>query len=162
MEKRYGICSECATPSKAKRRFGRCPSCYSRARRQGIDMGPRQSKTDYRPLAEQIAARVEIQPDGCWWWTGRIAPSNGYGVMTVGQDQHRIAHRVSYEVNVGPIPDGMQLDHRCHSADATCPAGNDCLHRRCVNPAHLEPVTARTNALRRWARSRGEALEVSA
>jgi len=162
MEKRYGTCAECARPSKAKRRFGRCPSCYQRARRNGVDMGVAQTKTDPRPLIQQIAGRVDVQPNGCWLWTGRVAPTTGYAVIAVGSNPHRIAHRVSYEVHVGPIPEGMQLDHRCHSADATCPGAVACQHRRCVNPEHLEPVTGSTNALRRWARVRGEVLEVSA
>jgi hypothetical protein len=46
-----------------------------------------------------------------------------------------MAHRWSYEYHVGPIPDGLQLDHLCRV-------------RRCVNPWHLEPVTNRVNSQR--------------
>lgn len=45
------------------------------------------------------------------------------------------AHRLVYELLVGPIPDGLQLDHLCRN-------------RGCVRPDHLEPVTRRTNILR--------------
>lgn len=76
---------------------------------------------------------------GCWNWTAASGP-DGYGRFHL--DARRIpgrrpivAHRVSYEHFVGPIPDGLQLDHLCRN-------------RGCVNPAHLEPVTQRENLLR--------------
>lgn len=62
----------------------------------------------------------------CWRWTG--APNaQGYGAISYG-GKRRTAHRVSYEMNVGPIPDGMQIDHACRE-------------RLCVNPDHLRIVT---------------------
>lgn len=72
-------------------------------------------------------------PNGCWVWTGTLL-ANGYGHISVGA-RPRLVHRVSYEMHVGPIPDGLQIDHLCRN-------------RRCVNPAHLEAVTARVNTLR--------------
>lgn len=57
-----------------------------------------------------------------------------------------LAHRVAYEDLVGPIPDDLCLDHTCHTT--ACVLGNNCPHRRCVNPAHLEPVTSEVNARR--------------
>ena len=70
---------------------------------------------------------------GCWTWTGLTQP-NGYGVFYVAKRPLR-AHRVSYELHVGPIPPGLQIDHLCRV-------------RNCVNPDHLEPVTARENSRR--------------
>lgn len=70
-----------------------------------------------------------IQENGCWEWTGGI-DRGGYGKW-----QHGKAHRVVYTKLRGPIPEGMQLDHRCRN-------------RACVNPDHLEPVTNRENILR--------------
>ena len=77
--------------------------------------------------------KVDKQPDGCWFWTGyRI--KRGYGMLTINQRQ-LLAHRVAYEWLVGPIPQGLQLDHLCRVTN-------------CVNPEHLEPVTNAENARR--------------
>ena len=82
-------------------------------------------------------------------WTGPYGTRDGYGKFRPGPGQKIVvAHRWAYEVFVGPIPDGMQIDHKCHSDDQSCPGGPNCGHRRCVNPAHLEPVTASENTLR--------------
>lgn len=92
-------------------------------------------------LAERFETYVERLPDapGCWLWTGALqGPSRrgpgGYGVIGEG---HRtlFAHRVSYEIYRGPIPQGLVIDHLCR------------LHC-CVNPWHLQPVTTRLNILR--------------
>ena len=68
----------------------------------------------------------------CWLW--KRSGSDRYGRMSIG-DHFVSAHRWAYEAFVGPIPEGMQLDHLCRQS-------------RCVNPNHLEPVTPRENLLR--------------
>ena len=73
-------------------------------------------------------------PDGCWLWTGGLG-TGGYGQFKRVQATTDRAHRFAYELLIGPIPPGMQLDHLCRN-------------RRCVNPEHLEPVTGRENKLR--------------
>ncbi len=66
----------------------------------------------------------------CWVWD-RYKNPNGYGQMGVDRKVY-LAHRVSYEHHVGPIPEGLTLDHLCRQRD-------------CINPAHLEPVTQCVN-----------------
>ena len=83
-------------------------------------------------------------PEECWPWTGSL-DSHGYGQVRQG-GVLRLAHRVAYELAVGEIPEGMDIDHRCHVA-GECPGGR-CEHRRCMNPAHMAPVTRRENTLR--------------
>lgn len=82
-------------------------------------------------------AKVEKEGhDGCWVWTGALsaARSNAYGCFRIDGASVR-AHRWAYEHFVGPIPDGLTIDHLCRNT-------------RCVNPAHLEAVTQRENNLR--------------
>lgn len=95
--------------------------------------------TTPRPMADRFWPKVDRRgPDECWPWTGG---QNGYGYgyfnVDVTRTGHRnaAAHRVAYELSVGPIPDGLTLDHLC-------------LNRLCVNPAHLEPVTLAENIRR--------------
>jgi hypothetical protein len=87
-----------------------------------------------RTTAERFWSKVDKQgPDGCWLWL--IGKSTaGYGVFRL-PDRQVLAHRFAYELLVGPIPDGMTLDHLCRV-------------RHCVNPTHLEPATRGENTLR--------------
>jgi hypothetical protein len=88
-------------------------------------------------------AKVE-KTDGCWLWTGPL-DEQGYGRIKWNEQQ--LAHRVSYILAAGPIPEGLAIDHVCHNG-TDCQGGPSCIHRRCVNPAHLEPVTAGENLRR--------------
>lgn len=85
-----------------------------------------------------LAKRVEL-PNGCWGWTGAVFKATGYGVFSAKSDdgvwRPHTAHRAAYEMLVGPVPDGLHIDHLCRN-------------RWCCNPAHLEPVTKRVNDLR--------------
>lgn len=87
---------------------------------------------------ERFLAKIEVQADGCWIWTASL-DTHGYGQFYDGK-KLRKAYRVAYELYVGPVPEGLQLDHLCRV-------------RRCVNPSHLEPVTQAEN-LRRGALAR--------
>lgn len=83
---------------------------------------------------------ITIKEDGCWEWIGYVSPQ-GYGRFTQKQ-----AHCASYELFIGPKPPGYDLDHICHTK--SCVGGMSCLHRRCVNPQHLELVTRKENLAR--------------
>ena len=83
---------------------------------------------------DRFLAKVEPLADGCWRWTGSRIP-NGYGNFRGYESRMVMAHRFAYEEFVGPIPDGLQIDHLCRN-------------KWCVNPEHLEPVTNRENQLR--------------
>lgn len=87
----------------------------------------------YANHAERIRRNVVVDDFGCWIWTGLLTEA-GYGRLSAGQRQWK-AHRLSYETFVGPIPDGLTLDHLCRV-------------RACVNPAHLDPCTLGVNTAR--------------
>lgn len=122
-----GTCSteDCERPIRAR---GLCACCYNRALKKG-ELPPSAGRWPNRTLEERFWGKVE-KTDGCWLWSaGR--DSGGYGSFYLnGRDTK--AHRVSYELLVGPIPSGMDIDHRC-------------FNRGCVNPAHLRAVTRKQN-----------------
>jgi hypothetical protein len=95
---------------------------------------------------EAFRAQVEETPTGCHLWTGRTDYTGYVRVATCGKQP--MAHRLVYELAYGEIPVGMVIDHLCHTRDLACPGGFGCAHRRCLNPEHLEPITARENFLR--------------
>lgn len=72
---------------------------------------------------------------------------DGYGQIDVS-GKTTLVHRVAYEAMVGAIPDGLVVDHVCHNEDLSCAGGSTCIHRRCVNPRHLEVVTDEENKQR--------------
>ena len=80
-----------------------------------------------------LTKRIDASGD-CWEWTG---PTNG----VYGRTWWAFAHRAVWEWLVGPIPEGLEIDHLC-------------LNKMCVNPDHLEPVTSKENKRRNKNRSR--------
>lgn len=99
-----------------------------------------------RPVPVDHFTRYVITDDGCWQWDGPVY-WNGYGHSPISTGD-QLAHRAFYLHHAGPIPVGYDLDHLCHSRSTGCPGGVTCLHRLCVNPDDLEPVTRRVNVLR--------------
>lgn len=89
-----------------------------------------------KPLDLRITEKISIDEDGCWIWTGGINQW-GRGFLTIDK-KHKQAHRVAYEAFVGPIPEGLEIDHLCGVP-------------RCVNPDHLQPVTHLENMRRHYA-----------
>lgn len=93
--------------------------------------------------AEDFMAKVgHGDADDCWPWLGAVDKESGYGQVRRNYRLYR-AHRFSYELHHGPIPDGHVIDHTCHNNSGCTDV--PCAHRRCVNPRHLEAVTQSLN-----------------
>lgn len=141
------VCTEPECGSRRKAR-GLCDRHYKRLWRYGTTASARTSPKRYASVADAFADRTA--PNGtCIQWIG---PTNveGYGRLSHGGQTFQ-AHRVAYESVNGRVPAGMFLDHTCHTdaaARGDCAGGPTCLHRSCVNPDHLEPVTALVNTMR--------------
>lgn len=89
-------------------------------------------------LPRNMRAKIQIdRSSSCWRWTG-AQNSQGYGCVGV-LGKSRLVHRVAYELLVGPIPAGLVIDHVVKRG---------CVHKTCLNPAHLEPVTNLENIRR--------------
>jgi len=88
--------------------------------------------TNRMSLESRFWSKVLIS-DGCWLWTG-ATDNRGYGKIGAGGDRGRTlcAHRVVWELFNGPIPEGLEIDHICHT-------------RRCVRHGHLRLVTRKQN-----------------
>ncbi len=116
------------------------------------DSGPRRSRPPephdtrryelpmrtYSTLPRRFRSKIR-RSGSCWIWQG-AKTSTGYGHLSVGSKPAGTrrfvkAHRFAYEALIAPIPSGFQIDHRCRTL-------------LCVNPAHLEPVSAKENARR--------------
>lgn len=120
----------CGSPAKAR---GWCGTHYMRWHSHGDPNVVIVAKPSAEERAMSMADRVRhlssVNENGCWLWQRRI-DVHGYGRLG-----KRLAHRLSYEAIIGPIPKGLTLDHLCRTP-------------MCVNPDHLEPVTNRENILR--------------
>lgn len=105
-----------------------------------------------RSFEERFWDLVDVRgPDECWPWKGYVN-ARGYAQWATrdleGKPRTLRPTRVAWELTIGyPVPDGLQLDHVCHS-QSDCAEGDRCPHRQCSNPAHLEPVTPLENARR--------------
>ncbi len=111
---------------------GWCEMHYTRWRRHGDPLirlpGGLKPGTHRYPIEQRFWAKVH-KTETCWLWTGSLN-ADGYGNF-----RGRGAHRVAYELVIGPIPEGHTLDHLCRV-------------RHCVRPDHLEPLTLGENVLR--------------
>jgi len=84
-------------------------------------------------VTRRFLAKVDLDPSGCWLWTSALDTA-GYGRFYLN-GRLVAAHGLAYDMFVGPVGEGLELDHLCRV-------------RNCVNPRHLEPVTHRENILR--------------
>jgi hypothetical protein len=135
-----------------------CRTHYHRQWRLGSATATLTRSSPNEPLINRLrAAATFAGPDECWTWNATLR-KDGYGCLSVS-GRKVLAHRLAYRVLVGPIPEGQELDHLCHTRDLACLGGNSCRHRRCVNPAHLEPTTGRINRLRGRSPAAGNAVK---
>lgn len=118
----------CSVDGCGREFYGRglCNLHYARSRRDGVPVMAASSRG--LPL-EQRVLKFFRKSEGCWEWSS--LSSEGYGQIKVN-GRMRPAHVVMYELEVGPIPDAMEVDHQCRQ-------------RSCVRPDHLRVVTNKQN-----------------
>lgn len=130
------VVDPCERPVAAR---GMCLMHYQRWSKYG-DPGEAEARAQgqsvghFEPsFVDKVWARVQVQEGRCWIWTG---PKDRKGYGSISHKGRIIgAHRATWELCVGPIPEGHQIDHLCRNTS-------------CVNPEHLEPVTRSENVLR--------------
>lgn len=117
----------CDSPSRSR---GWCLRHWKRWRRYGDPAGGGPMRIA-DPMT-RLLSRIQKTED-CWLWLGQVN-NKGYGLFSL--DGTKIgAHSASYRLHVGPVPDGLELDHLCRNP-------------LCVRPSHLEPVTHAENQRR--------------
>ena len=120
----------------AYRRGCRCSECreahrvaeMNRRRRNGIQ------PPSLVPIGIRMDMKTEKSDEGCWLWNGSL-DQHGYGMIKAESGRTARAHRVMWELEVGPIPEGMTIDHLC-------------LVKNCVFPGHMEIVSRAENSRR--------------
>lgn len=85
-----------------------------------------------KSFLQRLYEKIKEDENGCWVWQG--AKIGQYGTTSL-RKKKILAHRAMYSLLVGPIPEGLDLDHLCRN-------------RSCINPVHLEPVTRSINLRR--------------
>lgn len=137
-------CQECGTPIRRNSRDGQDQWDAKRYCSYAC-LGRGRARAGRTPLQDSYT----VSESGCWNWTRSTNP-DGYGkVRNPLRRGGTTAHRAVWIQLIGPIPDGMVLDHLCRN-------------RSCVNPAHLDPVTIGENNRRAAASRKKEAANVLA
>lgn len=107
---------------------------HDHQRRRGAPLGPiRQTTSRSATLQERLDARtIKGDEDECWLWDG-AKTDYGHGRMRDPEHERpRLTHVIAYELTYGPVPEGMEVDHKCRVPS-------------CVNPAHLHAVSKQMN-----------------
>lgn len=123
---------DCTRDAKAR---GWCMRHWKRWKATGDPMGTKPvggNRIVYAPFEERFWSKVH-KTETCWIWTGALTGA-GYGNLKA-DGRWWCAHHISYILSVGPVPEGLELDHLCFNPP-------------CVNPDHLEPVTHLVNVQR--------------
>lgn len=107
---------------------------YCKTHREALRRNPDTSRLGYIPKNDQerLMAKVE-KVDGHWMWTGATGGDGRYGSFYY-KGKVRRSHRAAYEMFIGPIPDGLVIDHKCRVT-------------LCCNPEHLQVVTQHENIM---------------
>lgn len=111
-----------------------CSLHYGRLIKHGV-ITPWETKNKfrkYKTIEETFFAHIEKNDDGCWYWTGSINTKMPYGKLWF-KNKCYAAHRISYEIHKGKIPEGMVVMHTV------------CDRPSCVNPSHLKIGTTTEN-----------------
>jgi hypothetical protein len=118
---------------------GFCQKHYARFKKYGAHVDNNRS---HAPATDRFWRYVN-KTDGCWLWTGGSRSKKGYGQIGGGGKgaKHILAHRLSYEIHKGQIPEGMVVMHSCDNPS-------------CVNPDHLSVGTQSQNILEAFAKGR--------
>lgn len=123
---------------QAKAEYQRRFRAKKHAERYGPNAGPQTGRHKRRrpdTLDELIKRTIPVPFSGCWLWLGGLN-ANGYGVAPWRRGRgSTLAHVATYSKTIGPVPDGLEIDHLCRV-------------RCCVNPDHLEAVTHKINSQR--------------
>lgn len=117
----------CSNPQVGR---GYCKSHYARWYRHGDPLLGRRYYAKGSEL-DRIKTFYDVDSNGCWIWNGAKSKT-GHGNWLASDGKHYPAYRRLYEMTIGSVPKGLQLDHICRIPS-------------CVNPNHLEPVTAKEN-----------------
>lgn len=110
---------------------------------------------DVDAFLRSVFARCVRTDQGCLLWLGYVDRETGYS--HIGYGTHRetfLGHRLVFDLAVRSLDPDEHVDHRCHNADRFCTGNATCLHRRCLEPDHLEAVTQAENNRRAAERAR--------